>query len=44
MSARKMILGTAAVAVLVASYAAIPRRADLRAFDPVEMARLETAM
>ena len=44
MSARKMILGIAAGAVLVAAYAAIPRHADLRAFDPAEMARLETAM
>ena len=39
-----MILGIAAGAVLVAAYAAIPRHADLRAFDPAEMARLETAM
>ncbi|MCK1279560.1 hypothetical protein IVB46_30515 [Bradyrhizobium sp. 61] len=28
----------------MAAYAVIPRRADLRAFDPAEMARLETAM
>jgi hypothetical protein len=32
------------VAALAAAYAVIPRRADLRAFDPAEMARLETAM
>jgi hypothetical protein len=44
MSARKMIASTAAAAVLVAAYAAIPRHADLRAFDPAELARLETAM
>lgn len=44
MSVRKMILGIAAAAALVAAYAVIPRQADLRAFDPAEMARLETAM
>lgn len=44
MFARKMILGTAAAAALVAAYAVIPRHADLRAFDPAEMGRLETAM
>ncbi|WBL82211.1 hypothetical protein I3J27_17910 [Bradyrhizobium xenonodulans] len=44
MSLRKAILGTAAAAVLVAAYAVVPRRADLRAFDPAEMARIETAM
>jgi len=44
MFARKMILGTAAAAALVAAYAVIPRHADLRAFDPAEMARLESAM
>jgi hypothetical protein len=44
MSARKMIPGIAAGAALLAAYAAIPRHADLRAFDPAEMARLETAM
>ncbi|MCG2666005.1 hypothetical protein ACFPFP_03565 [Bradyrhizobium sp. GCM10023182] len=43
-SRRKVILGAAAAAVLVAAYAGIPRQADLRAFDPGEMARLETAM
>ncbi|MBH5371792.1 hypothetical protein [Bradyrhizobium glycinis] len=41
---RKIILGAAAVAALAVGYAAIPRQADLRAFDPAEMARLETAM
>jgi hypothetical protein len=44
MSVRKMILGTTAVAALVAAYAVIPRQADLRSFEPSEMARLETAM
>src|SRR6478672_13883962 len=48
MSVRKMILGStlgiAAAAALVAAYAVVPRRADLRAFDPAELARLETAM
>jgi hypothetical protein len=33
-----------AVAVAAAAYAAIPRRADLAAFDPAEMARLEASM
>ncbi|MDN5002002.1 hypothetical protein ACFQZO_14005 [Bradyrhizobium sp. GCM10027634] len=44
MSVRIVIPGTAAVAALVAAYVAMPRQADLRAFDPAEMARLETAM
>jgi len=44
MSVRKLILSTVAVAALVAAYAVIPRKADLRSFDPSEMARLETAM
>lgn len=43
-SMSKVTLGTAAVAALVAAYAVMPRQADLRAFDPAEMARLETAM
>jgi hypothetical protein len=34
----------AAAAAVAAAYAAIPRRADLTAFDPAEVARLETAM
>ncbi|MBR0780097.1 hypothetical protein [Bradyrhizobium iriomotense] len=42
MSVRKIILGAAAA--LAVAYAVIPRHADLRAFDPAEMARLETAM
>jgi hypothetical protein len=33
-----------AVLVALAAYAAIPRRADLTAFDPAETARLETLM
>jgi hypothetical protein len=44
MSLGKKVLGVIAVVVLVAAYAAWPRKADLRAFDPAEMARLETAM
>ncbi|MGY8705193.1 hypothetical protein RAD16_05550 [Bradyrhizobium sp. 18BD] len=43
---RKTVLGSAAAAAvaLVVAYAVIPRHADLRAFDPAGMARLETAM
>ncbi|UPK39989.1 hypothetical protein IVB18_23835 [Bradyrhizobium sp. 186] len=41
---RRIIQGVAIAAMLVAAYAAVPRHADLRAFDPAEMARLETAM
>ena len=33
-----------AVAVVVAAYLFVPRRADLTAFDPVAMARAETTM
>ncbi|MBH5397438.1 hypothetical protein HZZ13_06485 [Bradyrhizobium sp. CNPSo 4010] len=44
MSMRKIILGVVAAAALAVAYAAIPRQADLRAFDPAEMARLEAAM
>jgi hypothetical protein len=44
MSVRKLILAAAAALALGAAYAAIPRQADLRAFDPADMARLETAM
>lgn len=44
MSGRRIILGVAIAAVLVAAYAAVPRQVDLRTFDPAEMARLETAM
>lgn len=44
MSLRKIALGVAMSLALVAAYAVVPRQADLRAFDPAEMARLETAM
>lgn len=44
MSLRKMGIGVAISLALVAAYAVVPRQADLRAFDPAEMARLETAM
>lgn len=44
MSLRKIALGIAMSLALVAAYAVVPRQADLRAFDPAEMARLETAM
>ena len=44
MSLRNRTLGAAAALALVAAYAAVPRQADLRAFDPAGMARLETAM
>jgi hypothetical protein len=37
-------LAGAAIALTALAYAAIPRHADLAAFDPAEMARLETAM
>jgi ABC-type amino acid transport substrate-binding protein len=43
----RLIIGAvlaAAAAAVAAAYGAIPRRADLTAFDPAEMARLETAM
>ena len=41
---RKITAAVALTTALVAAYACIPRKADLRAFDPAEMARLETAM
>ncbi|WP_426609054.1 hypothetical protein [Bradyrhizobium sp. McL0616] len=41
---RKIIAGVALAAALVAAYATVPRRADPRAFDSADMARLETAM
>lgn len=44
MSLRKIALGAAMSLALVAAYAVVPRQADLRAFDPAEMARMETAM
>jgi hypothetical protein len=42
--ARKFIIALAVLVPAVAAYTCWPRRAELRAFDPVEMARLETAM
>jgi ABC-type amino acid transport substrate-binding protein len=41
---RWIIAAVLAAAAVASAYAAIPRRADLTAFDPAEMARLETAM
>lgn len=40
----KVVAAFAAVAAAVFIYAAWPRKADLRAFDPAETAQLETAM
>jgi hypothetical protein len=42
--ARKVILAATLLIAALLAYACIPRNADLRAFDPDEMARLETAM
>jgi len=41
---RKLVLAVAVLGAALAVYVALPWHADLRAFDPVEMARLETAM
>jgi hypothetical protein len=41
---RKTILALALLIGAAVAYAVWPRTADLRAFDPAEMARLETAM
>jgi hypothetical protein len=41
---RKIILVLAGTIAAVGIYACWPRQADLRRFDPAEMARLETAM
>ncbi len=41
---RKMMLALAIPVAALVGYACWPRRADLRIFDPTEMARLETAM
>jgi hypothetical protein len=42
---RKIVVSMGAITlVAVAIYAGFPRQVDLRAFDPAEMARLETAM
>jgi hypothetical protein len=42
--ARKLIVAATVLLAALAVYASLPRKADLRAFDPNEMARLETAM
>jgi hypothetical protein len=41
---RKIMFASGVAIAAAALYAGIPRKADLRSFDPVEMARLETAM
>jgi hypothetical protein len=41
---QRFVLALAFLIAAVAAYACWPRNADLRAFDPAEMARLETAM
>jgi hypothetical protein len=41
---RKLVLAAAVLGAALAIHVALPRHADLRAFDPAEMARLETAM
>jgi hypothetical protein len=42
--ARKFLVALAVLIPAVATYTCWPRKAELRAFDPAEMARLETAM
>ena len=44
MKRRRIILAGALAIAAAAAFAGWPRHADLRAFDPAEMARLETAM
>jgi hypothetical protein len=44
MSRRTVILTLALVVVAIGAYASWPRHADLRSFEPAEIARLETAM
>jgi hypothetical protein len=44
MSRKALILTLAFVVVAIGAYAAWPRHADLRGFEPAEIARLETAM
>ncbi len=44
MNRRTVIFALALVVVGSGAYAAWPRKADLRGFDPTEIARLETAM
>ena len=41
---QKLVLALALPIAAIAAYVCWPRKADLRAFDPAEMARLETAM
>lgn len=43
-TARKIAIAALALLAAAAAYAAIPRSADLRSFDPVATARAETAM
>jgi hypothetical protein len=42
--ARKFVVALAVLIPVLAAYTCWPRKAELRAFDPAEMARLETAM
>jgi hypothetical protein len=42
--ARKFVVALAVLIPAVAAYTCWPRKAELRAFEPAEMARLETAM
>ncbi|MBR0910552.1 hypothetical protein [Bradyrhizobium japonicum] len=44
MRLKRLFVAVVIVSALLAGYVAWPRRADLRAFDPAEIARLETAM
>jgi hypothetical protein len=44
MSCRMICLALALILVAIGAYVSWPRKADLRAFDPAEIARLETVM
>ncbi|MEH2589587.1 hypothetical protein [Bradyrhizobium sp. AZCC 1721] len=44
MSCRMICLALALILVAIGAYVSWPRKADLRAFDPPEIARLETVM
>jgi len=44
MNRRTVIFTLALLFGAIAAYASWPRKADLRAFEPAEIARLETAM
>ena len=44
MNRRTLILTLALVSAAIGTYAAWPRHADLRGFEPADIARLETAM